>query len=81
MPKAMSLGGALAPGVAGATGAGDGRRRRAVPNADDRITNFTYDRNGRRLTEQRLGVAAYTVERQPARSPTGAFGVDDRLCL
>ncbi|WP_010545504.1 RHS repeat protein, partial [Sphingomonas elodea] len=27
----------------------------------DRITNFTYDRNGRRLTEQRLNVVAYTV--------------------
>lgn len=30
-------------------------------NANDRITNFTYDRNGRRLTEQRTGVLAYSV--------------------
>ncbi|HEV2817243.1 MAG TPA: LysM peptidoglycan-binding domain-containing protein, partial [Allosphingosinicella sp.] len=30
-------------------------------NAADRTTNFTYDKNGRRLTETRLGVAASTV--------------------
>jgi YD repeat-containing protein len=28
---------------------------------DDRTTVFTYDRNGRRLTEKRLGVVAYSV--------------------
>lgn len=28
---------------------------------NDRITNFTYDRNGNRLTEQRTGVLAWTV--------------------
>ncbi|WP_289024778.1 LysM peptidoglycan-binding domain-containing protein [uncultured Sphingomonas sp.] len=34
-----------------------------VPDAGaDRITNFTYDRNGRRLTEQRLNVEAYGVD-------------------
>lgn len=34
----------------------------AGPAADgSRITTFTYDRNGRRLTEQRLGVLAHTV--------------------
>jgi YD repeat-containing protein len=30
-------------------------------NANDRVTNFTYDRNGRRLTEQRLNVDAWSV--------------------
>ena len=30
-------------------------------NANDRITDFTYDKNGRRRTEKRLGVAASTV--------------------
>jgi YD repeat-containing protein len=30
--------------------------------ADDRVTEFTYDRNGRRLTEKRLGVLAYSVD-------------------
>jgi len=30
--------------------------------ADDRTTVFTYDRNGRRLTEKRLGVLAYKKE-------------------
>jgi len=28
---------------------------------NDRVTNFTYDRNGRRLTETRTGVTAWTV--------------------
>ncbi len=28
---------------------------------DDRLTVFTYDRNGRRLTESRMGVAAHVV--------------------
>ena len=31
-------------------------------HADDRVTNFTYDRNGRRLTEQRTGVVAYSLD-------------------
>ena len=39
----------------------------AGTSAADRITNFTYDRNGRRLTETRLGVEAWTV------SSTGAL--------
>ncbi|WP_197279280.1 LysM peptidoglycan-binding domain-containing protein [Novosphingobium sp. AAP1] len=30
-------------------------------NAADRVTQFTYDRNGNRLTEKRLNVAAWTV--------------------
>lgn len=30
-------------------------------NAADRITNFTYDKNGRRLTEQRTGLTYTTV--------------------
>jgi len=34
----------------------------AGTSAADRITNFTYDRNGRRLTETRLGVVAWTVD-------------------
>jgi len=33
----------------------------AGSNAADRITQFTYDKNGRRLTETRLNVAASTV--------------------
>jgi YD repeat-containing protein len=33
----------------------------AGTSAADRTTNFTYDKNGRRLTETRLGVAASTV--------------------
>jgi len=36
-------------------------RSSVAGNANDRITNFTYDRNGRRLTEQRTGITAYTV--------------------
>lgn len=36
---------------------------RPTANAtDDRVTNFTYDSNGRRLTETRTGVAAWTVD-------------------
>lgn len=33
----------------------------ALANADDRITSFTYDKNGRRLTEVRTGVVAWTI--------------------
>jgi YD repeat-containing protein len=29
--------------------------------ANDRVTNFTYDRNGRRLTQERTGVTAWAV--------------------
>jgi YD repeat-containing protein len=43
-------------------------RTSVVGNANDRITNFTYDRNGRRLTEQRTGVTAYTVNSSGTRS-------------
>jgi YD repeat-containing protein len=31
-------------------------------HADDRVTNFTYDKNGQRLTEQRTGVVAYSLD-------------------
>jgi YD repeat-containing protein len=31
-------------------------------HADDRVTEFTYDRDGRRLTETRTGVLAYGVD-------------------
>ncbi|MEQ1551118.1 hypothetical protein, partial [Sphingorhabdus sp.] len=34
----------------------------------DRITNFTYDKNGRRLTETRVGVGSFTI------SSNGALG-------
>lgn len=36
-------------------------RANVAKTADDRITVFTYDRNGHRLTEQRNGVASYTI--------------------
>ena len=36
-------------------------RTNAGSTSDDRITSFTYDRNGRRLTETRSGVVASTV--------------------
>ncbi|MGE5566052.1 MAG: Ig-like domain-containing protein, partial [Parcubacteria group bacterium] len=36
--------------------------RPAANATDDRVTNFTYDSNGRRLTETRTGVAAWTVD-------------------
>lgn len=42
-------------------------------NTNDRITNFTYDRNGRRLTEQRLNVVAYVIN-----AGSGAKSVDSR---
>ncbi|GLK50146.1 hypothetical protein GCM10017620_31200 [Brevundimonas intermedia] len=35
--------------------------RTATPGLGDRVTDFTYDRNGRRLTESRAGVGAYGV--------------------
>jgi YD repeat-containing protein len=31
-------------------------------SADDRITDYTYDKNGRKLSEKRYNVAAYTVD-------------------
>ncbi|HEY0148093.1 MAG TPA: LysM peptidoglycan-binding domain-containing protein [Allosphingosinicella sp.] len=34
----------------------------AAAHADDRVTNFTYDKNGRRLTEERTGVLSYNVD-------------------
>ncbi|MEJ0027174.1 MAG: LysM peptidoglycan-binding domain-containing protein [Rhizomicrobium sp.] len=33
----------------------------AIDATNDRVTTFTYDRNGRRLTETRTGVVAWTV--------------------
>jgi len=36
--------------------------------ADDRVTVFTYDKNGRRLTESRLNVTSYTVDSNGALS-------------
>jgi|GEM_PF-1818182 len=35
-----------------------------APNADDRITDFDYDRNGRRVREKRLNVETYSVSDQ-----------------
>ncbi|HEX8225714.1 MAG TPA: polymorphic toxin-type HINT domain-containing protein [Allosphingosinicella sp.] len=33
-----------------------------VASADDRITDYTYDKNGRKLSEKRYNVTAYTVD-------------------
>jgi YD repeat-containing protein len=39
-----------------------------TPSADDRETVFTYDRSGRRLTETRKGVVAWTIGTNGART-------------
>lgn len=44
--------------------------RTANASLGDRITTFTYDENGRRLTESRAGVVSYTVN-----ATTGAMSV------
>ncbi|MBD8679367.1 RHS repeat domain-containing protein [Sphingomonas sp. CFBP 13720] len=43
-------------------GASETARPAGVANDADRVTRFTYDRNGRRLTETREGVIAWTVD-------------------
>ncbi|PXA90060.1 hypothetical protein DMC47_28025, partial [Nostoc sp. 3335mG] len=45
--------------VAGAT---EANRPQGVTGTDDRVTDFTYDRNGRRLTETRKDVVAWSVD-------------------
>jgi YD repeat-containing protein len=54
---------ALAPGFSAST------LPAAATSADDRITTFTYDRNGQRLTESRLNVASYSVGLTGALTP------------
>ncbi len=43
-------------------GASETARPAGVANDADRVTRFTYDRNGRRLTETRESVVAWTVD-------------------
>lgn len=37
----------------------------------DRVTNFTYDKNGRRLTETRVGVGSFTISSNGALDGSG----------
>jgi YD repeat-containing protein len=46
-----------------------------TPNAADRVTNFAYDRLGRRLTEERTGVVAWTVNAQGALTAAATSSV------
>jgi YD repeat-containing protein len=42
--------------------AGTGSWVAPANHADDRVTVFTYDKNGRRLTEQRTGVVTHSID-------------------